>query len=179
MKETFTHNPMTSATSEQNCTAESKRVRYSVALLGLALSLGVPSILNSTSESAQAANSVPLEWEVIDLSQKAKGAGKELKEPQIIQSQALATVKFIATSVVEHQVKPGESLWSLADTYQTTPTAIATSNNLSPQSDLIIGQTLKIPTPEQLPPAAPAARAARCRTGSGVPCRILRHRRRR
>jgi len=148
---------MTSATPEQNCTAESNRVRYSVALLGLALSLGVPSILNSTSESAQAANSVPLEWEVIDLSQKAKGAGKELKEPQIIQSQALATVKFIATSVVEHQVKPGESLWSLADTYQTTPTAIATRNNLPPQSDLIIGQTLKIPTPEQLPPAAPAA----------------------
>ena len=157
MKETFIHNPMTPATPEQNCTAESNRVRYSVALLGLALSLGVPSILNSTSESAQAANSVPLEWEVIDLAQKAKAAGKELKEPQIIQSQALATVKFIATSVVEHQVKPGESLWSLADTYQTTPSAIATSNNLSPQSDLIIGQTLKIPTPEQLPPAAPAA----------------------
>jgi LysM repeat protein len=114
---------MTSATPEQNYTAESNRIRYSVALLGLALSLGVPSILNSTSESAQAANSLPLQWEVIDLSQKAKDAGKKLKEPQIIQSQALATVKFIATSVVEHQVKPGESLWSLADTYQTTPTA--------------------------------------------------------
>lgn len=145
---------MTSATPGQNCTAESNRVRYSAALLGLALSLGVPSILNSTSESAQAASSLPLAWEVIDLSPKAKDAGKKLKEPQIIQSPALATVKFIATSVVEHQVKPGESLWSLADTYQTTPTAIASSNNLSPQSDLIIGQTLKIPTPEQLPPAA-------------------------
>jgi murein DD-endopeptidase MepM/ murein hydrolase activator NlpD len=128
-----------------------------MALLGLAISIGVPGILNATSESAQAANSVPLEWEVIDLPQKQSDAGKELKKPQIVQSQALATVKFIATSLVEHQVKPGESLWSLAHTYQTTPSAIATSNNLSPQSDLIIGQTLKIPTPEQLPSAPPPA----------------------
>lgn len=157
MKETFIHNPMTSASPEQNIPAESNRVRYSVALLGLALSLGVPSILNSTSESAQAANSVPPEWEVIDLPQKQSDSGKELKKPQIVPSQALATVKFIATSVVEHQVKPGESLWSLAHTYQTTPSAIATSNNLSPQSDLIIGQTLKIPTPEQLPSVPPQA----------------------
>jgi murein DD-endopeptidase MepM/ murein hydrolase activator NlpD len=128
-----------------------------VALLGLALSIGVPGILNATSESAQAVNSIPSEWEVINLPQKQGNSGKELKEPKIAQSQALATVKFIATSIVEHQVKSGESLWSLADTYQTTPSAIATSNNLSPQSDLIIGQTLKIPTPEQLPSATPTA----------------------
>jgi murein DD-endopeptidase MepM/ murein hydrolase activator NlpD len=128
-----------------------------VALLGLALSIGVPGILSATSKSAQAANSVTPEWEVIDLPQKQSNSGKELKEPKIVQSQALATVKFIATSIVEHQVKSGESLWSLAHTYQTTPSAIATSNNLSPQSDLIIGQTLKIPTPEQLPSVTPAA----------------------
>jgi murein DD-endopeptidase MepM/ murein hydrolase activator NlpD len=157
LKETFTNNQIASAYPEQNTNPESARVRRSVAMLGLAISIGVPGFLASTTKSAQAANSASPEWEVIDLPQKQNDSQKEIKKPQIVQSQALAQVKFIATSIVDHHVKPGESLWSLAHTYQTTPSAIATTNNLLPESDLIIGQTLKIPTPEQLPLANPEA----------------------
>lgn len=46
--------------------------------------------------------------------------------------------------MIIHVVKPGESLYSIARFYGTSPTRIATENELSDPSRLVIGQTLVI-----------------------------------
>ncbi|RKD25675.1 spore gernimation protein [Ammoniphilus oxalaticus] len=46
-----------------------------------------------------------------------------------------------------HVVRTGQSLYTIAQTYQTTVAAIATANQLDPTQTLVVGQALVIPTP--------------------------------
>ncbi|MDP4822342.1 MAG: M23 family metallopeptidase, partial [Aestuariivirgaceae bacterium] len=61
-----------------------------------------------------------------------------------------------------HKVKPGETLYSLGRSYQLTHVAIANANDLSPDAQLKIGQSIRIPAQGKLvqqaamPDAAPA-----------------------
>ncbi len=59
----------------------------------------------------------------------------------------------VATEV--YQVAPGDTLWSLARRFGTTPDRLASMNGISPDGILSIGQRLKIPAPSGQP-ALPA-----------------------
>lgn len=54
------------------------------------------------------------------------------------------------TNITTYTVKSGDTLYALANKYNTTVNAIATLNNLS-SNNLSIGQTLKIPISTQTP----------------------------
>ena len=55
-----------------------------------------------------------------------------------------SAVVAAATGPTRHTVRPGESLWSIASRYDTTPTAIQRSNGLS-SSVIHPSQMLKVP----------------------------------
>ena len=59
---------------------------------------------------------------------------------------ATSTTSAGATSGASHTVQPGESLSSVASANGTTIDALAAANGLSPDSFLIIGQAITIPT---------------------------------
>ena len=55
-----------------------------------------------------------------------------------------------STSVIQYTVRPGDSLWLIAQKYQTTVDAIKKMNGLT--SDLLdVGQILKIPSSQAAP----------------------------
>ena len=47
--------------------------------------------------------------------------------------------------VLNHKIKPGDTLWELSQKYQTSPQEIAQENEITPQELLQVGQTLDIP----------------------------------
>jgi soluble lytic murein transglycosylase-like protein len=58
---------------------------------------------------------------------------------------------------VGHVVAPGESLFTIARKYATTPTAIAQANHIANPNMIVIGTQLTIPTsPPPVPPPPPA-----------------------
>lgn len=60
----------------------------------------------------------------------------------------LVTVLAISSTVAAattHKVRSGETLWSLAKKYRTTPKAITQANHMSENSVLALGKTLTIP----------------------------------
>lgn len=68
------------------------------------------------------------------------------EEPQIDLSSLDPAARLAAWTDVETiQVLPGETLWLIAQNYDTTVSAIATLNNISDPSTLSIGQQLMIP----------------------------------
>jgi LysM repeat protein len=50
-----------------------------------------------------------------------------------------------SSGAVYHVVQPGESLWSIALKYATTPWTIAAANGISNINYIYAGQTLRIP----------------------------------
>ncbi|WP_461205495.1 LysM peptidoglycan-binding domain-containing protein [Clostridium sp. DL1XJH146] len=65
----------------------------------------------------------------------------------------LATVLFLGVptkafaSVVNHEVKSGDSLWKIAQTYNTTVSDITTLNNMDSNDYIQIGQVIKVDDP--------------------------------
>ncbi len=116
------------------------RNRRSVAMLSLALSMGATSLLLGThSQKALAENVLGNE--------QAIPKGTEIKEPTLIPVETREPV--VVSQVIKHEVKEGESLWQLAQAYRIKPEIIASENNLSPQSNLEVGQTISIPSLEK------------------------------
>ncbi|MDV3000191.1 MAG: hypothetical protein N5P05_001797 [Chroococcopsis gigantea SAG 12.99] len=142
---------------DQTFNGSSNRNRYSVAMLGLALSVGASGLLlgvgsqKAWAENATAGENLPTK-------------GTELKEPTLIPSkpQEIAVI----SPVIKHEVKEGESLWQLAQTYRIAPSAIASENNLSPQSNLEVGQTITIPSLEESSPVKPEVHNRETQDGS-------------
>lgn len=81
-------------------------------------------------------------------------AGKRLKIPVSARARAASTKSRNADFMGVHRVAKGDSLWKLANRYNTTVKQISNLNNLT-SSDLYVGQKLKIPgyKPEPLPDA--------------------------
>jgi len=52
-------------------------------------------------------------------------------------------------SVIFHTVQPGDTLYSIAQQYDTTPEAISQVNGLVNPNQIVVGQELKIPTPSE------------------------------
>jgi LysM repeat protein len=51
-----------------------------------------------------------------------------------------------AGAVVPHTVQPGETLWTIAAANNLTTNALAVYNGLSPESSVVLGSTIKVPT---------------------------------
>ena len=62
---------------------------------------------------------------------------------------ALTTSAFAAApagAAVPHTVRPGETLWTIAAANNLTTNALAVYNGLSPESNVVLGSTVKVPT---------------------------------
>lgn len=110
-------------------------VRRSATMIGLAISMGATGLLFATqSQSALAAG--PLSPDLTN----------NLQIPQNGESSQEGTseVKFAAPAF-KHEVKAGETLGNIAERYGVSLQKIADLNNISPQAELLAGQSLKIP----------------------------------
>jgi murein DD-endopeptidase MepM/ murein hydrolase activator NlpD len=146
LKEAFIK--ITSAAADHR--AETVLVRRRAAVLSLALSMGTTGILLSKSERVHAATTLPPEVGEVNLILNDGERSSHPSLPRIASAETPDRVLNPTASAIEHEVKVGESLWLLSRAYHTTPEAIATINQISPSAELKLGQTLKIPTPEQL-----------------------------
>src|SRR5215204_5182505 len=54
-----------------------------------------------------------------------------------------------ASAAVPHTVQPGETLWSIAAANNLHTNAVATFNGLSPDSNVIVGSTINVPTDDE------------------------------
>jgi soluble lytic murein transglycosylase-like protein len=89
--------------------------------------------------------------------------------PALLLPCALAAVAVAApassSAAVLHTVAPGETLWSLAAAQNMTTRAFAAANGLSPDANVVLGSTIKLPSVSeaavalQSAPAAPSAPA--------------------
>jgi LysM repeat protein len=58
-----------------------------------------------------------------------------------------------ASASVPHTVQPGETLWSIAAANNMTTSSVAAANGLSPDSNVILGSTIQIPSAGEAPAA--------------------------
>jgi murein DD-endopeptidase MepM/ murein hydrolase activator NlpD len=124
-----------------------RRARTSAAMIGLAISMGAHALLlPRQSDSAMAAEPVAPEASIT--------ATPTAFETAVLSSEGeveQATVGVTASSsVVEHTVQEGQTLWQLAQIYQINPAIIAATNGVSLDAVLHVGQTLSIPTASQV-----------------------------
>ena len=70
-----------------------------------------------------------------------------------------------ASAAVPHTVQPGETLWSIAAANGFTTNALAAANGLSPDSQVVLGSTIQIPSVDE----AAAALAAGGTTTTAAP----------
>jgi murein DD-endopeptidase MepM/ murein hydrolase activator NlpD len=118
----------------------------SAATIGLVITMGATGmLLLSQNEAAVAVESATNATTVTSLPALNIDTNNLPKQKAIANP---ATVRYVklAPLAIKHQVKQGESLWELSKEYQIAPAAIAASNKISPQADLSVGQTLKIPS---------------------------------
>jgi LysM repeat protein len=64
----------------------------------------------------------------------------------ICSSLALAALPASARAAVPHTVQPGETLWSIAAANNLTTRTVAAFNGLSEDSQVVLGQTVQVPT---------------------------------
>ncbi|HAC63496.1 MAG TPA: peptidase M23, partial [Cyanothece sp. UBA12306] len=118
------------------------RVRRSAAMIGLAISMSATGLLLTQNKAAVAANSLTANVELPSL---PTSSNTELAKSDGIESDG----SQLAPLALKHKVKVGESIEQLARDYQIDPDEIAAINKISLESDLVAGQTLKIPSLDQ------------------------------
>jgi soluble lytic murein transglycosylase-like protein len=79
---------------------------------------------------------------------------------------AASAVPASAHAAVPHVVSPGETLWTIAYANNFTTRALAAYNGLGPESNVILGSTIKIPS---VPEAAATLSSAPAQTASSAP----------
>jgi len=91
---------------------------------------------------------------------------------------AVAIAPATAGAAVPHTVQPGETLWSIAAANNLTTRTVAAFNGLSEDSQVVLGQTIQVPTTVEgyaslvnagLAPADPSAQAAPAAAPSAAP----------
>lgn len=132
-----------------------RRVRRSAAMIGLAISMSASGmLLPNRTNSAIAAESVASEPTIANIPSPEPVDQGTLQiqvaaKPSSTPTEAPASEKAkLAAPLIKHEVKEGESLWQLSQDYQVAPEAIAASNKIAPKANLLVGQTLKIPSGE-------------------------------
>lgn len=126
-----------------------RQVRRSAATIGLAISMGAVSfLLLNPKDAAVAAESVTSESTVTSLPSPQESELKLSRAERASKASSLTYVK-LAPLAIKHEVKQGESLWQLSQEYQVAPDLIAATNKISSQANLLVGQTLKIPSQQE------------------------------
>jgi soluble lytic murein transglycosylase-like protein len=87
-----------------------------------------------------------------------------------------AVIPSQASAEVAHTVQPGETLWTIASANNLTNRALAVYNGLSPESNVILGSTIKVPTVAEAaaalagaPPATVAPSTTTASSGTTAP----------
>ena len=138
-------------------TEVNRRARTSAAIIGLAISMSATGLLlPQQGDEAMAVEPVSTEPNSpslavepstsVSLAAEGEASGVPVATPTTAAKQE-AEVDLEATPkpVIEHQVREGETLWDLSNSYQLQPAAIAASNDIQPSAVLPVGQKLKIP----------------------------------
>lgn len=135
-----------------------RRSRTSAAMIGLAISMGASGLLlPQQGDEAMAVESAVAEptFTTLPVEQGKSVLLPSAVEPPIATSllpstsmepEAKGYPKPNPPSVLEHQVKAGQTLWGISKNYQVQPEVVAASNQLQTNAILPIGQKLKIPS---------------------------------
>jgi len=137
-------------------TEANRRARTSAAMIGLAISMGAAGLLlPQQGDEALAVEPVATEPNLPNLAAPSSPSvttpiveptAVAVSTPTEIKPEAPKSLEEASSPVVQHQVREGETLWELSNSYQVQPEAIAASNNIQASAVLPVGQTLKIPT---------------------------------
>ncbi len=84
--------------------------------------------------------------------------------PTTIVSRTSGVPRVPAGETLTYRVRRGDTLWSIAQRYGTTPGAIAAASRIGVHSTLRIGQTLRVPGPVHSVSARPPADSGRVHT---------------
>ena len=138
--------------------ANNRRARTSAAMIGLAISMGAAGlVLPQQGDEALAVEPVAETPTLPNLpaASEASVSPAPVAEPKVVaaatppasakREAAREESKPAPKSVVEHRVKPGETLWQLSKKYEVPPEAITASNDIKSSPALPAGQNLKIP----------------------------------
>lgn len=128
-----------------------RKIRRSATTIGLAISMSAAGmLLPNQKHSVMALEGLPNESTTSTHEASSPMASdRKNSQPQLAYASKLDKVK-LAPPAIKHEVKAGESLWQLSEEYQVSPEKIAGSNHINPQSDLFVGQSLKIPSVDRL-----------------------------
>lgn len=136
-------------------TEMNRKARTSAAMIGLAISMGAAGVLlPKQGDEAMAVEPVATEPNLPTLAtETSTTVATKAIEPSVVAVSTTDAKKLevainpnpVASPVIEHQVREGETLWELSNSYQVQPEAIAASNNIRSSAVLPVGQTLKIP----------------------------------
>ncbi|MFM7441258.1 MAG: LysM peptidoglycan-binding domain-containing protein, partial [Snowella sp.] len=123
-----------------------RRVRRSAAMIGLAISMSATGMVLSHKATATTGTASPQVSTLTDLSNSVEAeihsdSVAEVSQPRPIQS----TTTALKPPALKYEVQEGESIWEISKEFQVQPSAIASSNRISTESDLVPGQTIKIP----------------------------------
>ncbi|MBV5261367.1 peptidoglycan DD-metalloendopeptidase family protein [Synechococcus moorigangaii CMS01] len=79
----------------------------------------------------------------------------EVESPQLVAAVSSNSVSRVEPELpaIKHVIAEADTFWSIAQRYGVSPEAIATLNNLTIDSTLVVGQALKIPAPSSKPVA--------------------------
>ena len=123
-----------------------RRVRRSAAMIGLAISMSATGMVLSHKATAATGTASPQASTLADISNSVEAeihsdSVVEASQPRPIQS----TTTALKPPALKYEVQEGESILGISQEFQIQPSAIASSNKISAESDLVTGQTLKIP----------------------------------
>ncbi len=123
-----------------------RRVRRSAAMIGLAISMSATGMVLSHKATATTGTASLQGSTLADLFNSVEAeihsdSVAEFSQPHPIQS----TTTALKPPALKYEVQEGESILEISKEFQVQPSAIASSNKISTDSDLVPGQTIKIP----------------------------------
>lgn len=141
--------PKASTTPPKRANTDNQsRSKTSVAMLGLALSVGASgSLLTCQDDQAVAAEPrKPTFTSVIDDSTGEPTAARALPAAEVTEpSSPRAIPPLYESEATQHIVREGETLWNLSRRYRISPDTLAAANQLGVDNILQVGQAIKIP----------------------------------
>ena len=112
----------------------------SVAVLGLALSVGASGVLFADSEATAAVESLAITTSAT--------SGEPPRLPSVLHNRLEPS--FANGQAFYHTVEQGDSLWQIAKEHQVEIQDIKLANRISPDATLQVGQVIKVPSEESL-----------------------------
>jgi murein DD-endopeptidase MepM/ murein hydrolase activator NlpD len=143
---------MTTVQPKQALSESSRRPCKSAAMIGLAISMGAYSLpLPGQTDGAMAAEPMtgepaPTAFETATLSSVTPASQAESADPLVATASSTSVPSPTTVAGIRHTVQEGQTLWQLAKLYGVDAGLIASSNSLSPDTTLRVGQVLVIPT---------------------------------